>query len=133
MPAIRPDVSFIHAQKANKRGDVLIEGIIGIQKEAVLAAKRAVVTVEEVVDDFEGLHPNLTILPNWTITAISVVPGGAHPSYTHGYYIRDNAAYLEWDEVSADREKFRSWMHQHVLEARPEDFAGRVADLRNAK
>lgn len=133
VPAIRPDVSFIHAQKANKRGDVLIEGIIGIQKEAVLAAKRAVVTVEEVVDDFQGLHPNLTILPNWTITAISVVPGGAHPSYTHGYYIRDNAAYLEWDEVSADREKFRSWMHQHVLEARPEDFAGRVADLRNAK
>jgi glutaconate CoA-transferase subunit A len=133
VPAIRPDVSFIHAQKANKRGDVLIEGIIGIQKEAVLAAKRAVVTVEEVVDDFEGLHPNLTILPNWTITAISVVPGGAHPSYTHGYYIRDNAAYLEWDEVSAEREKFRSWMHQHVLEARLEDFAGRVADLRNAK
>ena len=133
VPAIRPDVSFIHAQKANKRGDVLIEGIIGIQKEAVLAAKRAVVTVEEVVDDFQGLHPNLTILPNWTITAISVVPGGAHPSYTHGYYIRDNAAYLEWDEVSADREKFRSWVHQHVLEARPEEFAGRVADLRNAK
>jgi glutaconate CoA-transferase subunit A len=133
VPAIRPDVSFIHAQKANKRGDVLIEGIIGIQKEAVLAAKRAVVTVEEVVEDFQGLHPNLTILPNWTITAISVVPGGAHPSYTHGHYIRDNAAYLEWDEVSADRERFRAWMHQHVLEARPEDFAGRVADLRNAK
>jgi glutaconate CoA-transferase subunit A len=132
VPSIRPDVTFIHAQKANKRGDVLIEGIIGIQKEAVLAAKRAVVTVEEVVDDFEGLHPNLTILPSWTVTAISVVPGGAHPSYTHGYYIRDNASYLEWDDVSADREKFKQWMHENVLEAKPEDFAARVKDLRSA-
>jgi glutaconate CoA-transferase, subunit A len=132
VPSIRPDVSFIHAQKANKRGDVLIEGIIGIQKEAVLAAKRAVVTVEEIVEDFDGLHPNLTVLPNWTVTAISVVPGGAHPSYTHGYYIRDNASYLEWDEVSADRDTFQSWMDEHVLEAKPDDFAGRVEDLRSA-
>ncbi|MGB3871041.1 MAG: CoA-transferase, partial [Stenotrophomonas sp.] len=82
VPSVRPDVTFIHAQKANRKGDVLIEGIIGIQKEAVLAAKRAVVTVEEVVEDFDGLHPNLTILPSWTVSAISVVPGGAHPSYT---------------------------------------------------
>ncbi|TJV73287.1 MAG: CoA transferase subunit A, partial [Mesorhizobium sp.] len=75
VPAIRPDVTFIHAQKADRKGNVLVEGIIGIQKEAVLAAKRAVVTVEEVVDNFDDLHPNLTVLPNWTIAAISVVPG----------------------------------------------------------
>ena len=130
VPAIRPDVSFIHAQKANRRGDVLVEGIIGIQKEAVLAAKRAVVTVEEVVDDFDGLHPNLTILPSWTIAAISVVPGGSHPSYTHGYYDRDNAAYVEWDEISADRVRFQKWMQKHVIEATPQDFAGRVEPLR---
>jgi glutaconate CoA-transferase subunit A len=130
VPSVRPDVTFIHAQKASRRGDVLVEGIIGIQKEAVLAAKRAVVTVEEVVDDFGDLHPNLTILPHWTIAAISVVPGGAHPSYTHGYYIRDNAAYIEWDGISADRERVAVWMQANVFEAAPEDFAARVKDLR---
>ncbi len=132
VPAVRPDVTFIHAQKANKKGDVLVEGIIGIQKEAVLAAKRAVVTVEEVVDDFDDLHPNLTVLPNWTVTAISVVPGGAHPSYTHGYYNRDNASYLEWDEIAADRDRFREWMQKNVIERTADDFAGRVEHLRNA-
>ena len=130
IPALRPDVSFIHAQKANRKGDVLVEGIIGVQKEAVLAARRAVVTVEEVVDDFDGLHPNLCVLPHWTIAAIAVVPGGAHPSYAHGYYGRDNAAYLEWDRVAADRERFREWMRVNVLEAGPDAFAGRVAHLR---
>ena len=86
VPAIRPDVTFIHAQKADRKGNVLVEGIVGMQKEAVLAARRAVVTVEEVVDDFDDLHPNLCVLPHWTVTSIAVVPGGAHPSYTHGYY-----------------------------------------------
>lgn len=132
VPSVRPDVSFVHAQKADRKGNVLVEGIIGIQKEAVLAARRAVVTVEEVVDDFKGLHPNLTILPSWTITAISVVPGGAHPSYTHGYYARDNASYIEWDEIAADRDRFRAWMQANVLDASPEDFAARVASLRAA-
>ena len=130
VPAHRPDVTFIHAQKANRKGDVLIEGIIGVQKEAALAARRVVVTVEEIVPDFKGLHPNLTILPNWTIDAIAVVPGGAHPSYTHGYYERDNATYLEWDKISADRELFAQWMKENVLEAGPEVFAERVKGLR---
>lgn len=133
VPALRPDVAFIHAQKGDRKGNILLEGIIGIQKEAVLAAKRAVVTVEEVVDDFSDVHPNLCILPHWTVTAISVVPGGAHPSYTHGYYARDNASYLEWDEVAADRERFRVWMEENVLNAKPEDFAGRVEKLTVAK
>lgn len=131
VPSVRPDVTFIHAQKANKKGDVLVEGIIGIQKEAALAAKRAVVTVEEVVDNFDDLHPNLTVLPNWSVTAISVVPGGAHPSYAHGYYIRDNASYLEWDEIAADRDRFREWMEKNVIEKTADDFAGRVEHLRN--
>ncbi|MER8977000.1 CoA-transferase [Mesorhizobium sp. M0800] len=132
VPAIRPDVTFIHAQKADKKGNVLAEGIIGIQKEAVLAAKRAVVSVEEVVDDFDDLHPNLTVLPSWTIAAIAVVPGGSHPSYTHGYYIRDNAAYLEWDEIAADRGRFQDWMRRNVLEKSADDFAARVENLRTA-
>lgn len=132
VPSLRPDVSFIHAQKANRKGDVLIEGIIGIQKEAVLAAKRAVVTVEEVVDDFAEVHPNACILPAWTVTAISVVPGGAYPSYAHGYYDRDNAAYLEWDKVSADRDAFMAWMQENVLDRGPDRFAACAQPLRNA-
>jgi glutaconate CoA-transferase subunit A len=130
IPAHRPDVTFIHAQKANAKGDVLIEGIIGVQKEAALAAKRVVVTVEEVVPDFAGLHPNLCILPHWTIDAVAVVPGGAHPSYTHGYYARDNAAYLEWDKISADRALFASWIEENVIGVGPEVFAARVEALR---
>ena len=131
VPAIRPDVSFIHAQKADRQGNVLIEGIVGVQKEAVLAARRAVVTVEEVVENFDDAHPNACILPHWTITAIAVVPGGAHPSYTHGYYERDNAAYLEWDRIAAGREAFEAWMKENVLESSPEAFADRVAKLRS--
>ena len=130
IPAHRPDVTFIHAQKASAAGDVLIEGIIGVQKEAALAARRVVVTVEEVVPSFKGLHPNLTILPHWTIDAIAVVPGGAHPSYAYGYYARDNAAYLEWDKISADREAFSIWMSNNVLGVGPDVFAERVESLR---
>jgi glutaconate CoA-transferase subunit A len=129
IPAHRPDVAFIHAQKASRRGDVLIEGIIGVQKEVVLAARRAVVTVEEIVDDFDDLHPNLCVLPHWTVTSVVHVPGGAHPSYAHGCYARDNAAYLDWDKVSADRDLFADWMRTNVLEVGPEFFATRVKGL----
>lgn len=130
VPSHRPNVTFIHAQKASEKGDVLIEGIIGVQKEAALAASRVVVTVEEIVPSFAGLHPNVCILPHWTIDAIAVVPGGAHPSYTHGYYQRDNATYLEWDKISSDRALFDGWIKENVLEATPEVFANRVRDLR---
>lgn len=129
VPSIRPDVTFIHAQKADRRGNVLFEGIIGVQKEAVLAAKRAVVTVEEIVDDLNA-HPNACVLPNWTITAISEVPGGTHPSYAHGYYIRDNANYLNWDKIAADRDLFLSWMKENVIDANAESFADRIVNLR---
>ena len=132
VPSLNPDVTFIHAQKADRAGNVLIEGIIGVQKEAVLAARRAVVTVEEVVDDLAA-HPNACVLPHWTLSAISHVPGGAHPSYAHGYYQRDNASYLQWDEIAADRERFVAWMTANVLETGPESFAGRVKHLRSAQ
>ncbi|KQZ14133.1 3-oxoadipate--succinyl-CoA transferase [Mesorhizobium sp. Root554] len=129
IPAHRPDVAFIHAQKASRRGDILIEGIVGVQKEVVLAARRAVVTVEEIVDDFNDLHPNLCVLPHWAVTSVVHVQGGAHPSYTHGYYARDNAAYLDWDKVSADRALFTEWMQKNVLDVGPEVFAARVEGL----
>lgn len=131
VPAVRPDVTFIHAQKADRKGNVLIEGILGVQKEAVLAAKRSVVTVEEVVDDLSA-HPNACLLPDWTVGSICEVPGGAHPSYAHGYYARDNAYYLAWDKIASDRETFLSWMKENVLDAGPEDFAERVGKLRSA-
>ncbi len=123
VPAIRADVAVIHAQKASRNGDVLLEGIVGVQKEAVLGAKRSVVTVEEIVDDFADLPPNAVILPSWTISAITCVPGGAHPSYAHGYYSRDNAFYKAWDEIARDRDGFRAWMQEHVIGGGPEDFA----------
>ncbi len=132
VPALKPDVSFIHAQKADRKGNVLIEGIVGVQKEAVLAARSSVVTVEEVVDDL-GAHPNATVLPYWTVDAICEIPGGAHPSYAHGYYARDNASYLEWDKISADREQFLNWMKLNVLDQTPDVFLQRVLELREAR
>ena len=114
VPALNPDVSIIHAQQADGRGNVAIWGISGIQKEAVLSARRAIVTVEEVVDELEP-HPFQVVLPAVAIDAISVVPKGAHPSYADGYYDRDNAFYEAWDPVGRDREKFRSWIEEHVL------------------
>lgn len=126
VPAIRPDVAVIHAQKADRKGNILIEGILGVQKEAVLAAKRAIVTVEEMVRDFDGLHPNACVLPAWCVTSVVVIQGGAHPSYARGYYQRDNAFYIAWDEISADRERFLAWMDEHVMRADPGVFASRI-------
>lgn len=125
VPAINPDVTFIHALKADRKGNILIEGIVGVQKEAVLAARRAVVTVEEVVDGFES-HPNALVLPHWTVDAVIHVPGGAHPSYAHGYYPRDNAAYIEWDGIAADRDVFLAWMEENVLAVEEGVFAHRA-------
>jgi glutaconate CoA-transferase, subunit A len=96
VPAIRPDVGVVHAQKADRAGNVMLEGIVGVQKEIVLASKRSIVTVEEVVDDFGARSPNAVILPAWTVDAIVKVPGGAYPSYAFGYYKRDNAYYKAW-------------------------------------
>ena len=125
VPAINPDVTFIHALKADRKGNILIEGIVGVQKEAVLAARRAVVTVEEVVDGFDA-HPNALVLPHWTVDAVIHVPGGAHPSYAHGYYPRDNAAYMEWDGIAADRDVFLAWMEENVLAVDEGVFAHRA-------
>lgn len=114
-PAVRPDVTIIHAQKADHKGNVLVWGILGVQKEAVLAAKHAVVTVEERVDSLDA-PPNACILPSWVIDAVCLVPRGAAPSYAHGYYSRDNAFYRRWDAISRERESFRAWVKEHILD-----------------
>jgi glutaconate CoA-transferase subunit A len=123
VPALRPDVAIIHALRADRDGNVLLEGIVGVQKEAVLAARRSIVTVEEVVEEFGPRSPNAVILPAWTVSAVAVVPGGAYPSYAHGYYKRGNAFYKAWDEIARDRETFLAWMKANVLDKTPADFA----------
>jgi glutaconate CoA-transferase, subunit A len=114
VPALRPDVAVIHAQKADRAGNVLIAGIIGVQKEAVLAAQRAVATVEEIVDDLGTAGTNAIVLPAWTLSAVALAPGGARPSYAHGYYARDNAFYTAWDAIARDRERFTAWIDANV-------------------
>ncbi|HWA94016.1 MAG TPA: CoA-transferase [Terracidiphilus sp.] len=113
-PAVRPDVTVIHAQKADDKGNVLLWGILGVQKEAALAAKRVVVTVEERVQRLDA-PPNACILPSWVVNAVCHVPHGATPSYAHGYYERDNEFYRAWDGISRDREVFNAWLESHVL------------------
>jgi len=115
VPAIRPEVTVIHALRADRDGNVLIEGIVGVQKEAVLAARRSVVTVEEIVEDFGERNRNAIILPAWTVSAIAVVPGGAFPSYAQGYYKRANAFYKAWDAIAKERDTFTAWMKENVL------------------
>lgn len=115
VPAIRPDVTVIHAQQADRAGNVQLWGIAGVQKEAALAAKRVVVTVEEIVDRIVPV-PTGVILPSWTIDAVCAVPGGARPSYAHGYYERDNRFYRAWDDISRDRDRFLGWMKENVLD-----------------
>lgn len=126
VPSVRPDVTVIHAQKADRKGNVLIQGILGVQKEAALAAKRCIVTVEEIVDDLQA-PMNACVLPTWAISAVCVVPGGAHPSYAHGYYERDNRFYQAWDPIARDRETFTAWIDEYIRST--EDFAQYQAKL----
>ena len=121
VPAIRPDVSVVHAQKADRRGNVWMWGVVGVQKEAVLAARRAIVTVEEIVDRLEA-PPNAVVVPSWIVTAVCQVKGGAFPSYAQGYYKRNNTFYKQWDKIAADRDTFKSWIDRHIMGTK--DFDG---------
>ena len=109
VPALNPDVGIIHAQQADRDGNVFLWGISGVQKECVLASRAAIVTVEEVVDSFEP-RVNGVVLPSWVIDAVCVVPGGAHPSYADGYSERDNPYYAAWDDIGRDRDRFQRWV-----------------------
>jgi glutaconate CoA-transferase, subunit A len=111
--ALNPDVAVIHAQRADRHGNVQLWGITGVQKEAVLAARRSLVTVEEVVDSLEP-RPGAVVLPTWVVTAVALAPRGAHPSYAQDYYDRDNDYYHAWDPISRDREAFNAWLKAEV-------------------
>jgi glutaconate CoA-transferase subunit A len=130
VPALRPDVTILHAQQADRSGNVLLRGILGAQKEAAMAARTLLVTVEEVVEHLDA-PMNAVVLPGWLVTGIASVPGGAYPSYAQGYYSRDNAFYLAWDEVSRDRERFAAWIRAHVLDV--PDHAAQLQKLRVAR
>ena len=114
VPALNPDVTILHAQRADREGNVAIHGIVGAAREAALAAKTLLVTVEEIVD---ALPPamNGIVLPYWVVAAVVTCPGGAYPSYAQGHYARDNAFYQHWDEIARDRQRFLAWIDRHVL------------------
>ena len=113
--ALKPDVAVIHAQQADREGNVAMWGITGVQKEAVLAAGKSIVTVEEIVDELAPQGLNYVVLPSWTVTAISHVPNGCHPSYAAGYSVRDNAFYRAWDGISRERATFDAWIDRHLM------------------
>ena len=116
VPALRPDVPIVHAQRADRAGTVQMWGLTGVQKEAVLAARRSLVTVEEIVDELDP-RPGAVVLPSWAVTCVARVPRGAHPSYAQGYYERDNDYYRRWDSISRDRAAFGTWLAEQVLAA----------------
>jgi glutaconate CoA-transferase, subunit A len=116
VPALRPDAAVVHAQRADRAGNVQLWGITGVHKEAVLASRRSLVTVEEIVEELDP-RPGAMVLPTWAVDYVAEVPGGAHPSYAHGYYERDNPWYQAWDEISRDRDRFQRWLETDVLAA----------------
>src|SRR3972149_1767097 len=115
VPALNPDVAIIHVQGAGAEGDAQIWGIIGEQKEAAFAAQRVILTAEEIVDEqVIRSDPNRTLIPGFIVDAVCQVPYAAHPSYTQGYYDRDNAFYLEWDEISKTPDSVRAYLDEWV-------------------
>lgn len=114
LPALTPDLTVLHAQRADREGNVWLRGIVGASREAAMAARTLVVTVERVVDRLDA-PMNAFVIPGWQVAAIAEVPGGAYPSYALGHYARDNAFYQAWDAIARSRESFTAWMERHVL------------------
>jgi glutaconate CoA-transferase subunit A len=115
VPALKPDVAIVHVQRADDDGNAHIWGIIGEQKEAAFAAERVILTAEEIVDEaIIRSDPNRTLIPGFIVDAVCQVPYCAHPSYTQGYYDRDNSFYLKWDEISSNREASLSYLDEWV-------------------
>lgn len=125
VPALTPDVGIVHAQRADRHGNVQLWGLVGVQKETVLASRRSIVTVEQVVDELTPV-PGAVVLPAWTVDLVCEVPGGAHPSYAAGCSERDNAYYRAWDEVSRDRQRFEAWVTQVIHEGGPDPLVEQV-------
>lgn len=115
VPPLNPDVTIIHAQRADAAGNTQLWGLLGVQKEAAFAAGRVIVVVEEVVDNAViRADPNRTLIPGLIVSAVVHEPYGAHPSYVQGYYDRDNAFYLRWDEIGRDAASTATWLEEWV-------------------
>jgi glutaconate CoA-transferase subunit A len=123
--SLTPDVAVIHAQQADRSGNVGLWGITGVQREVALASGTVIVTVEEVVDELDLRGPNGAVLPSWTVDAIAEVPRGSHPSYSMGYSERDNSFYTRWDAISRDRDTFSKWIDTYVTGT--DDFSAYLA------
>jgi glutaconate CoA-transferase, subunit A len=117
VPPLKPDVAFLHAQRADSQGNSQLWGLLGMQKEIAFAAKKTIIVVEEVVDE-EVIRrdPNRTLIPGLVVDAVVHAPYGAHPSYVQGYYDRDNDFYLQWDKLSRDREATEAWLQEWVYD-----------------
>ncbi len=115
VPPLNPDVTIIHAQRADVSGNTQLWGLLGIQKEAAFAAKKVIVVVEEIVEEaIIRADPNRTLIPGLIVDAVVHEPYGSHPSYVQGYYDRDNSFYLGWDKVSRDQEQTEAWLDEWV-------------------
>ena len=115
VPALHPDIAIVHVQRADADGNCHLWGILGEQKEAAFASRKVLVTAEEIVDaEVIRSDPNRTLIPSLVVDAVCHVPYCAHPSYTQGYYDRDNAFYLAWDEISSDEIRLRAWLDEWV-------------------
>ncbi len=122
VPPLKPNVAIVHVQRADADGNAQIWGIIGEQKEAAFAAERVILTAEEIVDEnIIRSDPNRTLIPGFIVDAVCLVPYCAHPSYTQGYYDRDNSFYLKWDEISANRDATMSYLDEWVYGVRDRD------------
>ena len=123
VPPLKPDVTIVHAQRADAAGNTQVWGLLGCQKEAAFAADRVIVVVEELVDEaVVRADPNRTIIPGLIVDAVVVEPFGAHPSYVQGAYDRDNRFYLDWDAVTRDEDALQAWLREWVY-----DLDGRAA------
>jgi glutaconate CoA-transferase, subunit A len=115
VPALNPDVAIVHVQRADKEGNAHLWGIIGEQKEAAFAAKKVILTAEEIVDESViRSDPNRTLIPSIVVDAVCAVPYSCHPSYAQGYYDRDNEFYLRWDKISESAEAVKSYLDEWV-------------------
>jgi glutaconate CoA-transferase subunit A len=132
VPPLRPDVTIVHAQRADRDGNTQVWGLLGCQREAAFAARRVIVVVEELVDgSVVRADPNRTLIPGIKVDAVVVCPGGAHPSFAQGYYDRDNRFYLDWEPVSRDPERLEAWLDEWIRGTA--DHAGYLDKLGDAR
>jgi glutaconate CoA-transferase subunit A len=131
VPALNPDVTIVHAQRADAEGNTQIWGLLGVQKEAAFASRRVLVVVEELVDQSViRADPNRTVIPGLAVDAVVVEPWGAHPSYAQGYYDRDNEFYVGWESISRDPAALGAYLDEYVFGVRDRrEYVGRCGGL----